>query len=461
MASRTGLAKTAKKYLDFEKNQDLQRWLRNVRRGSPVHAEIVRRQLGRLCELLSTTPEGMVEQAKTNMKRFQDSLEDLVAQLEEEGKSPGYIIGLLKAVRSWLRYNDVALMRGIKVTNRNATPTIENEQVPTQAELARVLRTSPPRIRVAEALMAFADLRPESIGNHDGSDGLTLKDLPELKVEGKQVTFDKIPTMVVVRSSLSKTRGKYFTFLSHEGCDYLKEYLEERIRNGQKLTPETPLIAHDRPRAAEKEFSMTKKISDFIRKYMRAAGVQKRPYVLRAYAETQLIIAESKGKICHPYLQFIAGHKGDIESRYSTNKGKLPPDMIEDMRAQYKACEPFLSTTSQLEQSAVVKEAQIEALKSIAKNLLGIDLLDVKVARERELGKDLTPAEELQTYENAIRKLKINPQKLRKDEEAGGFRNKLVRERELERYLNSGWEMVQTVNSRILVRKPILTSKRS
>jgi len=118
------------------------------------------------------------------------------------------------------------------------------------------------------------------------------------------------------------------------------------------------------------------------------------------------------------------------------------------------------STTSQLEQSAVVKEAQIEALKSIAKNLLGIDLLDVKVARERELGKDLTPVEELEAYESEIRKLRIDPQKLRK-QEAGEYQNKLVRERELERYLNKGWEMVQTVNSRILVRKPILTSKRS
>ena len=397
----------------------------------------------------------MVELARTNMKQFQDSLEDLVSKLEAEKKSPGYIIGLLKAVRSWLRYNEIALIRGIKVSNRNATPTIENEQVPTQAELARILRTSPPRIRVAEALMAFADLRPESIGNYDGSDGLTLKDLPEMKIASTEVTFGKVPTMVIVRSSLSKTRGKYFTFLSREGCDYLKEYLEERIRNGEKLTPETPLIGHERPRATEKPFSMTKKISDFIRKYMRAAGVDKRPYVLRAYAETQLIIAESKGKISHPYLQFIAGHKGDIESRYSTNKGRLPPDMIEDMRAQYRACEPFLSTTSKLEESAVVKEAQIEALKSIAKNLLGIDLLEIKVAKERELQKDLTPAEELETYEKEIRKLNINAQKLRKGQEAEKFQSKLVKERELENYLNKGWEMVQTVNSKILIRKQV------
>jgi hypothetical protein len=135
--------------------------------------------------------------------------------------------------------------------------------------------------------------------------------------------------------------------------------------------------------------------------------------------------------------------------------------MIEDMRAQYKACEAFLGTTSKLEGSAVVKEAQIEALKSIAKNLLGIDLLDVKVAKEKEFGKDLTTAEELEAYESEIRKLRIDPQRIRKQEEAGKYQNKLVRETELERYLNKGWEMVQTVNSRILIRKPILTSKRS
>jgi len=54
-----------------------------------------------------------------------------------------------------------------------------------------------------------------------------------------------------------------------------------------------------------------------------------------------------------------------------------------------------------------------------------------------------------------LRKLKINPEKLRQGEEIGRFRSKLVRERELERYLNNGWEMVQTVNNRILIRKQV------
>jgi hypothetical protein len=351
---------------------------------------------------------------------------------------------LLKAVRSWLRYNDVRLTRKIKISNPNATPTIEDEKIPSREELSRILRASPPRTRVAEALIAFADLRPHSLGNHDGSDGLTVRDFPEIGLENGEVVFEKTPTMVVIRADLSKTRHKYFTFLSEEGCTYLKEYLEERLRSGEKLGPKSPIIAYRRS-SATREFMTTRKITRMIREAMRSAGVYKRPYVLRAYAETQLIIAESKGKISHPYLQFIAGHKGDIESRYSTNKGRLPEEMVEDMRASYKACEPFLSTVAQpLEQSSIVKEAKLEALKSIAKSLLGIDLLEVKVAKERDVQRELTPDEEIVLFEDEIKKMredKNDPQMI-------------VREEELEGHLKDGWQFVSVLPSqKILIRK--------
>ena len=111
--------------------------------------------------------------------------------------------------------------------------------------------------------------------------------------------------------------------------------------------------------------------------------------MLRVYFDTNMIIAESKGKISHPYLQFMMGHKGDIEARYSTNKRRLPPDMVKDMRRCYKECEPFLMTiTAEVEQADIVKQAKLEALKIMAKSLLGIDLLDMKIAKERELGKE-------------------------------------------------------------------------
>ena len=37
------------------------------------------------------------------------------------------------------------------------------------------------------------------------------------------------------------------------------------------------------------------------------------------------------------------GHKGDIEARYSTNK-RLPPNIVDDMRASYQKCTQFLET---------------------------------------------------------------------------------------------------------------------
>jgi len=433
------------KYEGLLADAGVKRWLSSVARGSPITAEVAGRRLGRACELMSTTPGAIVEKAEKNLRGFQDDLEDLVAKFEDEGKAPGYVLGILKAVKSWLRYNDITLTRKIKVRNASATPTIEDEQVPSQEELSRIFRASPPRVRVAEALMALSDLRPESIGNFDGSDGLTLKDLPEVQVEGKKVRFDKIPTMVVVRAPLSKARHKYFTFLGDEGCTYLKEYLEERLRFEEKLTPESPLVGHERPRVKTKPFVLTRKMTHHIRRCMRNAGVRKRPYVLRAYAETQLIIAESKGKISHPYLQFMAGHKGDVEARYSTNKGRLPPQMIEDMRSSYKACEPFLSTTAQpLEQASVVKEAKVEALKSIAKSLLGIDLLEIKVEKEKELKRELTKDEEIALFESEIKKMR------------NGERDPqiMVNENELEEHLAEGWQFVSILPSqKILIRK--------
>jgi hypothetical protein len=148
--------------------------------------------------------------------------------------------------------------------------------------------------------------------------------------------------------------------------------------------------------------------------------------------------------ISHSYVQFFSGHKGDIESRYSTNKGKLSPELIEDMRQAYERCEPFLSTMEPpLAQDLIVKGAKMEALKSIEKNLLSIDLPDVKIRREREMEKKLDLDEEIELFENEIKRMREN----------NGSQS-LVDEEELETYLDEGWEFVSVLPSRkILIRK--------
>ena len=423
---------------------DVDRWVKNIERGSRLTAEVSYRRLGRACELLGMSPKEMVKNAKEDQRGFEDRLEDLVASLETQGRAPGYVTGILKNVRSWLRRNNITLTRRIKIRNSSATPTIEDEQVPTQDEMSKILRNSPSRVRAAEALIAFAGLWPESIGNDNGSDGLKISDLPDLKIADGEVRFEKVPAMVSVRAPISKTRRKYFSFIIGEGCNYLKEYLEERVRSGEKLEPDSPLIAHERGEATKARFLFTRAVSKLIRNSMRRAGVFKRPYVLRSYFDTSLIIAESKGKISHPYLQFLAGHTGDIEATYSTNKGRLPPQMIDGMRKAFKDCEPYLSTLAQpLQEMQLIKEAQIQAIRSIAKNVLGIDLLEVKVAKEKEENKELNQDETIELFENEMKKLreKEDPQMS-------------VTEQELDSYLKDGWQFVSVLPSqKIIIRK--------
>src|SRR6185503_5415669 len=98
------------------------------------------------------------------------------------------------------------------------------ERVPTTSELANIIGAGDYRSKTMCSLMAFAGIRNEVMGNSIGSDGLRIKDLPEMRFdnERKTVEFLKIPTMVIVREELSKAKFQYVTFLAKEGCDYLK-----------------------------------------------------------------------------------------------------------------------------------------------------------------------------------------------------------------------------------------------
>ena len=136
--------------------------------------------------------------------------------------------------------------------------------------------------------------------------------------------------------------------IGEEGCGYLKDYLEERIRGGEKIGPDSPMV---KPKTAKKDFIKSINVGDAIREAMRKAGCPWRPYVLRAYFDTQLMLAESKGLMLRDYRTFFMGHVGDIENRYTTNKHRLPDQVVEDMREAYHKSQQFLETTKPSEAS--------------------------------------------------------------------------------------------------------------
>ena len=123
--------------------------------------------------------------------------------------------------------------KGIKIRGADDAPTLKDEKVPTQAELKKIFLSTDQKGRAASVLIAHSGLRLETIGNYLGDDGLRIGDLPELRVEGELVEFEQMPMIVTVRKELSKAGHQYFTFLSEEGCGYIKDYLEMRARWGE------------------------------------------------------------------------------------------------------------------------------------------------------------------------------------------------------------------------------------
>lgn len=268
-------------------NKDVKRSYQSVARGSQKTADVGVRNPGLFCTTMKSTPKAL---ATLSSKELHDMLLDFIA-IEERRKQAGSSIATrVKHVKSWLMHNGIRIDRPIKFAGSMATPTLANERTPSQEELRKVFRSGTLQARVAAALMAHSGLWPEVLGNYLENDGLRVKDLPDLVIEGMTVNGSQVPAMVFVRPELSKADHKYFSFLGEEGCAYVKDYLEERLRAGAALGPESDVL---HPRFESKSFIRTINIGDHVRKALRAGGFPWRPYVLRAYFDTQLLLAES------------------------------------------------------------------------------------------------------------------------------------------------------------------------
>jgi hypothetical protein len=341
-------------------NPQLKRWYDNVSRASELTAEVNLRRLGLFCSKWHVTPSDLLHKEPQEIHSL---LVDTVTELEKKGYASSYLQGIVKGVKSWLSFNNISLgERRINFTDPDDTPTLREEKAPEPDELRKALEHASTRTRAAMALCAFCGFRPGVLANPNGTDGLEIRDLPELRIdrETKTVTFTLVPTMVAVRRKLSKAGFQYFGLLDEEGCRYLSEELERRLRLGHALAPNSPVISHFD--AAKEKHVTTKAISASIREAFRAAGFNWRPYILRVYFGNRILIAESKTKgFIRDYRAFFMGHKGDIEHVYTLNKCRLPESLEADMREAFSRVVHFLYTIPKPEDETL----RIEQLREI------------------------------------------------------------------------------------------------
>jgi len=161
----------------------------------------------------------------------------------------------------------------------------------------------------------------------------------------------------------------------------LVAYLNQRISEDEVLNAESSLISPNtgyrtfRGKNEGKKFLSTARIEQDVREAMRPR-FKWRPYVLRAFFDTQLI-AESRGKIAHDFRVFFMGHTGSIEAKYTTNKSILPKILTDEMYESFRKCQEFLDyeTNTRQDESItnqrVVTEEEFERLVTEGWQYLG------------------------------------------------------------------------------------------
>lgn len=424
----------------------VKRWYENLKAKSEITADNYLRNFGLWLEWLNLTEEKLTQLAKEDYPTLKNLISDQIRKKENEGKAGSYISTSLKPMLSFLKFNNITIHLQINIKNENRNLTTENERIPTKDELSTILRSTDTRGRLEIALMAFSGLRPETLGSYKGTNGLKLSDIKDLEIKNEKIEFKKIPTEITVRPELSKARHQYLTFISKEGCEYMKEYLNERINNKEKLSEESPLILPNESKSRKEmknRFLETQLISREIKKAIKKAGFTWRPYVFRAYFATNLDIAEANGKISHSWRQFIMGHKGDIEARYSTNKN-LSDDIKDQIRETYKRCEKYLSTQTTKTQEENLTEKLREYTITIFETTFNTKL---KKEKKEELMKLTT-----ENFEEELRRIS----KERKNEILNnGNTQKIIKINEIEEYINQGWEFITTLpDGKAIIRIP-------
>lgn len=338
-----------------QKNPKLAEWHDHVyNRRSPKSADNMYRNIGLFCERMSLEPDRIL--ALSESQELSDIFEKFKRLMERENKRGSYIAKYKQSINSFLKYNNKNTTKLTnEIFNEKKSSKYNGEKIPLKNELQRILEKATPRGRVIISLMAFSGLRPESIGSYLGNSGLELRDLSGLDIsDPKNIHFTEYPIKITVRDTedpktrLSKNNNGYWTLAGHQTSRYIIDYLTERVKYGEKLTPKTPLIYFSRHgyglTHATTERPDTEHVRREVRESMRLAGFSERPYVLRRYFMQNLSTAELKGYITMEWRLFLSGHSGNIQATYVNQKENINPELEKMVKDSFVKCLKLLET---------------------------------------------------------------------------------------------------------------------
>lgn len=324
---------------------------------SRLSADSYLRHIGLFVERFGRTPAELLTFARDDPDSLRSQLVRYAAEQKRAGRLDSYIVKSFEGLKGFFKHHRVRFDEFPALSPIRGA-SLSRERVPTPQELGLILERLSQRGRVIALFLAHTGMRPGVLGSYGGEGGLTLRDLPELDV-GPPIQMAKVPFAIRVPAELSKTRRQYITFGTEQLATALIAYLNARRESGERLDPASAVLVPGTLRGVAVRsrrdarfghgFMAMKNVVKEVQDVLHASvpeGVTWRPYVLRSYCSTRLLLAEGQARISRDLREAILGHDGGVSSRYNVGK-RWGPELLEEARRQYANASEFLETGTQ------------------------------------------------------------------------------------------------------------------
>lgn len=177
-----------------------------------------RRNLKRFCNFIDETPEEILEECekltdRQFRRKYAKYVRAFIGTLTRQEYTKSTVRVMVASIKSFFKYNDLPLayvpVAKAKVVHHNRDITKE--------EITHILKIARPRDRAFFCMMAQTGLRPHTIC--------------ELRLEHIQPDFGRnmIPCKINVPAEIAKGEYRgFFTFMSSESVQHLRDYLKKR-----------------------------------------------------------------------------------------------------------------------------------------------------------------------------------------------------------------------------------------
>ena len=412
------------------------------------------RSLFRYTEYTDMDPDQLIEQRMDDLQST-----DIRVKRKHEDLAMGYF-GKLTGTLS--RMNSVVHLEAVKTFYRaNHVPVdlrvpkmwVERqEKVPTLEEVRQMVEVSSSPLQ--RAVIIVSAQSGQRAGIISGLKYYMVKDQLEL---GQSPLAVPIHPNIKNRygERVNKRRLTYSFFIGQDSVEALVTYLKFQKSVFGDIHDDDFLFVSEKPFQGRKIPLDVDAINRLVKRAAIAAGIMKRPeageralihhHCLRKFYQTSM---EQAG-VAKSWFDYMMGHKiGGNDAAYSK-------PTVDQLQEAYLRAEKYLSVTGATQSEEQMRKSMLlENFREQAR-LFGIDPATIRIEKQRELGSEISPDEEIDALRDKLTKIgnRISTQ----SDNGSNFQATIVSEAQLVKHLEQGWDLLQETNSgKYILRRPVV-----